>query len=166
MRRLYFMLPDVDTCRSVVTELREQGVPERHLHVIASDWVPHEDLPEASMIQSSEFAHGIERGLGIGGVAGLLGGLLAVTFPPAGVILGGEAILAVALGGAGLGAIVSGMVAKDIPKHELADFEADIARGKVLLLVDVPKREIEQWQDLIKQHHPEAEIKVTKLPKA
>jgi hypothetical protein len=165
MRRLYFMLPDVDACRRLVVELRSEGISDGHLHAIASDAVPHDDLPEASMLQTSEFTHGIERGLGLGGVAGLLGGVLAISFPPAGLILGGQALLMTVLAGAGFGAIVSGMVAKDIPKAELNSFQEGIALGKVLLMVDVPKHQTDRWKDLIKQHHPEAEIGIAKLPK-
>ena len=48
------------------------------LHVIASIAQPLQDLPEAGVWQKSEMVHGLEWGTGLGGVAGLLGGLLAV----------------------------------------------------------------------------------------
>ncbi len=165
MRRLYFMLPNVDVCKSVVAELEAEGIPERHLHVIAGHSVALKDLPEASLIQKSEFAHGIEKGIGVGGAAGLLGGLLAVTFPPAGLVLGGEALLAMLAAGASFGGLVSGLVAKDIPNKELEAFQDGLDYGKVLLLVDVPKAEMDKWTALIREHHPEAEIGVAKLPK-
>jgi hypothetical protein len=164
MRRLYCMLPDVETCSAVVGELEAEGIPERHLHVIASDAVPLKGLPEASIIQKSEFASGIEKGIGLGGAAGLLGGILAVAFPPAGLVVGGQALLLMAAAGAGFGGIVSGLVAKDIPNHKLKAYEEDLYHGRVLLLVDVPKREVDKWSDLIRQHHPEAEIGGSEIP--
>jgi hypothetical protein len=165
MHRLYFLLPDVEHTRRVVSELREAGVPEGHLHVVASSRIALDGLPEASLLQKSEFAHGIEAGLGIGGVAGLLGGLLAVAFPPAGLILGGQAILGMLVAGASLGAVVSGLVAKDMPSHELESFETAIIQGKILLMVDVPKLEVDHWIELIREHYPQAEVSIAQ-PKA
>lgn len=160
MRRLYFLLPDVQSCRSTVSDLQAEGIPTHHLHVVASATLPLDGLPEATSAQTSELTHGLEAGLGVGGVAGLLGGLLAVTFPPAGLILGGGAILASTVAGAGFGALVSTLVARDVPSHELERFEEAIARGQVLLMVDVPRREVGRWQDWLQERHPEAEIRV------
>ncbi len=164
-KRLYFMLPDPETCRTVVDELRNAGVTERHLHAIAGLTVQMDGLPEATTWQKTEFAHGLEAGIGLGGVAGFLGGLLAVTFPPAGIILGGAALVASTLAGAGFGALVSGVVAKDMPSHEIEAFERGISEGKILLLVDVPRSKVDEYVQLIKQHHPEAEIRTTASPK-
>ena len=50
MKRLYFMLPDTESCQKVVTELKSAGITERHLHVVASLAVPLEDLPEATPV--------------------------------------------------------------------------------------------------------------------
>jgi hypothetical protein len=165
MKRLYFMLPDTESCKKVVAELRNAGVPERHLHVVASLAVTLDDLPEATLLQTSEFTHGIEKGIALGGAAGLLGGLLVVAFPPAGLVVGGAALLtAVTAGGAGFGALAMGLISKDIHSKKLAAFERDIANGRILLIVDVPKEDVEQWKQLIIEHHPEAEIGVTAAP--
>ncbi|MDJ0889666.1 MAG: DUF1269 domain-containing protein [Gammaproteobacteria bacterium] len=164
-KRLYFMLPDTETCRVIVDELQEAGVTQRHLHAVAGMGIELEGLPKATAWQKTEFAHGLEAGIGLGGVAGFLGGLLAVTFPPAGLVLGGSAIIAGTLAGAGFGALVSGLIAKDMPSHELEAYERGIAQGKILLLVDVPKARVDEFAELIRSHHPEAEIKVAASPR-
>ncbi len=161
-KRLYFMLPDVETCRIIVQELRQAGVTERHLHAVAGMGIELEGLPKATAWQKTEFAHGLEAGIGLGGIAGFLGGLLAVTFPPAGLVLGGGAIIAGTVAGAGFGALVSGLIARDMPSHELEAYERGIAQGKILLLVDVPRARVDEYVELIQSHHPEAEIKVAK----
>ena len=163
-KRLFFMLPDAEICGKVVTELNEAGISKRHMHTIAHAAQRLDGLPKASILQKSEFIHGIETGLGVGGVAGFLGGLLTVTFPPAGLALGGAAIAATALAGAGFGAIVSGLVATEIPNHEVEAFEEDIESGKVLLLVDVPRKQTARFIEMIKAHHPEAVIGISDLP--
>jgi hypothetical protein len=164
MRRLYFLLPDVETTRTVVEELRAGGVGEGQVHVVASSRVPLTGLPEATALQTSQLRHGLEAGLGIGGVAGLLGGLLAVAFPPAGLVLGGGALLLTVLAGAGAGAVVSALVAKDIPAEDLASYEAAIGRGQILLMADVPAADVSLWMDRIAQHHPEVDFGVCELP--
>ena len=103
-RKVHVLLPDAVVCRAVVDSAREAGIPDRHIHVIGSHYTPLEGLPEAGLADRSEFTRGLELGLGVGGVAGLLGGLLAVTFPPAGLVLGGGAVLASTL----VGALVDG----------------------------------------------------------
>jgi hypothetical protein len=164
MKRLYFLLPDKASCKNVVAELRDAGVPNRRLHVVASLAVPLDDLPEAGLTQKTEIVHGLERGLALGGTAGLLGGMLVLAFPPAGLVVGGEALVAaVTAGGAGFGALALGLISKDIHKKDLAAFESDIAHGRILLMVDIPKEQVEHWKQLILQHHPEAEIGVTAL---
>ncbi|MGC1951182.1 MAG: DUF1269 domain-containing protein [Gammaproteobacteria bacterium] len=160
-RRLYFLVPDAATCKAIVEELRDIGIKESHTHVIASHTAPIEGLHEASILQTTEFKHGLEEGLGLGGVAGLLGGLLAVTFPPAGLVLGGGALVASTLAGAGLGALVSALISKDIPNRQLAAFQGAIAAGQLLFMVDVPRQRVDEVTALIQSHHPEAEIEFT-----
>lgn len=162
MRRLYVMLPDLDSCAAVVAELKDEGYPEQHLHVIASLDQTLDGLPAATVWQKTELAHGIEWGIGLGGVAGLLGGVLAVTFPPAGLVLGGGAILAGTAAGAGFGSLVSALLASHEHNHKLDEFERAIEAGRVMLMVDVPRDQVGAVEGLIRGHHPEAEIGVTK----
>jgi len=164
MKRLYFTLSNPESCKNVVAALRSAGIPERRLHAVASLAVPLEDVPGASLLQTSELAHGIERGLAMGGTAGLLGGMLAVAFPPPGVVGAAAWVAPVAVGGAALGALALGLISKDIHNKELAAFERDIAHGRILLMVDVPKEEVEQWKQLVVEHHPEAKISVAAPP--
>jgi hypothetical protein len=162
-RRLYFMLPDVEHCKQQVAELQEVGIVEHDIHVIARNDIPLDGLHKASALQKTELAHGLELGVGVGGIAGMLGGVLAVTFPPAGVILGGGAvILATALAGASFGSIVSVLIARDIPNHELEAFQARIGDGQILLILDIPTPRVDEIIQLIKTTHPEAQIGIVK----
>ncbi len=164
-RRLYFMLPDVEHCRQLVDELKKVGLTEHDIHVIAREDLPLEGLHKASALQKTELTHGLEMGVGLGGIAGMLGGLLAVTFPPAGLVFGGGAlVLVTTLAGAGFGTVVSALVARDIPNHELDAFQAGINQGQVLLILDIPTSQVDAMVTLIKTSHPEANIGVVKAP--
>ena len=164
MKRLYFMLPDKEACKKVVAQFRGAGIPNRRLHGVANVAIPLEDLPEAGLTDRTEVVHGVERGLALGGTAGLLGGMLVLAFPPAGIVVGGQALVAaVTAGGAGFGALALGLISKDIHNKDIAAFEDDIAHGRILLMVDVPKEEVAHWEQLILAHHPGAEIGVSAL---
>ena len=116
------------------------------------------DLPEASLLQKSDFIPALERGLAVGGITGALAGIAAVTFPPAGLILGGGAILGTSLAGAGIGAWVSGMIGVDVPNTQIDKFEDAINEGEILMMVDVAKDRVGKSNQLVQQHHPEADM--------
>ena len=92
---------------------------------------------------------------------GLFAGIVAVSFPPAGLILGGGAILALSLAGAGVGAWISSMIGSDVPNSQLKEFQASIDAGQLLFMLDVPKVRVDEISELVKKHHPEAEIEGT-----
>ena len=158
MRRLYFMLPDLDTTKIVVDELLLKRIDEHHIHVVAKEGTPMGDLPEANLLQKSDFIPAMERGLAVGGITGILAGIAAVTFPPAGLILGGGAILGPSLAGAGIGAWISGMIGMDVPNSQIEKFEGAIEKGEVLMMVDIPKERVDEIEALVQQHHPEADV--------
>jgi hypothetical protein len=161
MRRIYFLVPNIDTARKVVDELLLARIEERHIHLVAKEGTPMQDLPEATFLQKTDFVPALERGIAIGGATGVLAGLAAITFPPAGLILGGGAVLAIALAGAGMGAWISSMIGAAIPNSRIKEFEKAVEQGEVLMLVDVPKAKVEQVEDMVKEHHPDAEVEGT-----
>ena len=161
MRRIYFLLPDVDIARKVVDELLIARIDERHIHVIAKDGTPMEDLPEALLSQKSDVVPALERGIAIGGVTGILAGVIAVTFPPIGLALGGGAILATGLAGSSFGAIMSTMIGVCVPSSHLKQFENAVNKGEILMLVDVPKARVDEIEAMVKNHHPDADIEGT-----
>ena len=161
MRRLYFLIPSLKLTEIIVNELEQMAVPHKHLHVVASIDKSLDHLPEANVWQKTELAHGLEWGTGVGGSAGLLGGLLAVAFPLGGIVLGGGALLAGAAAGAGLGAAILGLMKGHEHNHQLDDFKPDIEHGHILLMVDIPAREVDSIKSRILEHHPKAHIKVS-----
>jgi len=152
------MVPDIDTANTVVDELLLKRVDDHHIHVVAKEGTPMGDLPEANLLQKSDFIPAMERGLAVGGITGVLAGIAAVTFPPAGLVLGGGAILGTSLAGAGIGAWISGMIGMDVPNSQIEKFESAIDKGEVLMMIDIPKTRVEEIEALIQQHHPDADM--------
>ena len=161
MRRIYFLVPDLKTASTVTDELLLARIEERHIHIVAPDGTELGDLPKASLLQTSDLIPAVERGLAVGGVTGILAGVAAVSFPPAGVVLGGGAILATALAGSGIGAWLSSMIGVDVTNTQIKQFEENLKKGEILFLVDVPKERVEQIEAMVKRHHPDADIEGT-----
>lgn len=155
-RRLYFLLPDVESARNMLNEMLLARIEERRIHFLAKRGSLPPELPEANVLQKTDIVHGAQLGIVIGGVAGTLGGLLVVFFPPAGVSLQLVTVLIAALLGALFGAWVSSMAASAVPNSQLVRFQDDIGRGKVLMMVDVPMRRIAEISELVRRRHPEA----------
>jgi len=163
MRRLYFLIPTIESAKTIVDELLLARVDQRHIHIAAADHhaLIEANLPEANLLQESDFVPAVERGLAIGGATGILAGVAAVALPGIGLALGGGAILGIGLAGAGLGAWVSSMIGISAPSSRLTEFEEAVQQGSLLMMVDVPKARVDEITDLIKKHHPEAEIEGT-----
>ena len=155
-RRLYFLLPDVKSAKQVFKKLLLARVQDRHIFFLAKDGVELNDLPEATMLQKSDEIHGLGVGLVVGGATGALAGVVAMMFPPSGLAMGLGVILAMSLIGAIVGIWASGMIASDVPNTRLEKFSKEIERGKILLMVDVHKHQIEEITDTLREQHPDA----------
>ena len=155
-KRLYYMLPDVHSARQMLDEVLLMRIEERHMHFLAKRGTLPDDLPEASVLQKTDMVHGAETGLVIGGVAGTLGGALAVWMPPAGMSLQLVTVLITALLGALFGVWVSSMVGTQVPNSRLKAFHADIEGGRVLMMIDAPLGKLAAINQRIAQRHPEA----------
>lgn len=155
-RRLYFLLPDVDSARRMLDEMLIARIEVRRIHFLGKRGALPADLPEATVLQKTDIVHGAQLGTVIGGVAGTLGGLLVVLFPPGGASLQLVTILIAAVVGALFGAWASSMAASAVPNSQLARFQPDLENGKVLMMVDVPMRRIQEISELVTRRHPEA----------
>jgi hypothetical protein len=155
-RRMYFVVPDARSARQIRDELLLTRIEDDHILVMAKDGVSLTGMHEASILQKTDFVHGAETGLAVGGGIGIVAGLVAVFFPPAGVDLQLVTILLTALVGAAFGAWAASMVASSIPNSRLRSFESAIAAGHILMMVDVPPGRVDEIRELVASHHPEA----------
>jgi hypothetical protein len=161
MRRLNFLIPDTQLTHTIVTEMQQLGIPRSNLHVIAAITKNLKGLPTASIWQKTELARGLILGLVLGALAGFTGGLLVVAFPPGGVPLGPQVLAIGGAAGAFVGAAMLGLMKGNEHNHDIDQYKKEIEHGEILLMVDVPKADIDVTIDNILRHHPEALIKVS-----
>lgn len=155
-RRLYFVLPTLQTAQRTMDDLLLARIEERHIHFLADRNAPMDGLHEANVLQKSDVVHGAELGMVIGGVGGLLLGAFIVLAPPGGFELQLVTVLLTALGGAFFGAWASTLTAARLPNSRLIAFSKDIEEGRYLMMVDVPGRRVDEIRALVEQRHPEA----------
>lgn len=154
-RRLYFLLPDVDSARGMLNEMLLARIEVKHIRFLGRRGQLPADLPEANFLQKTDIVHGAQLGLGVGGVTGILFGVLLVWFPPEGLKLQLVTVLVTTVVGALFGVWVSSMAASSVPNSKLKRFQADIEQGKVLMMVDVPMLQATEISALVIQRHPE-----------
>jgi len=155
-RRLYFILPDVASAQQTMNDLLLARIQETHIHCLARRGTPMGDLHEANALQKTDIVHGAELGFILGGVGGAAVGILIIFAPPEGETLQLITVLIATLIGALIGAWISSLVASAVPNSKLQMFEKDIADGKILMMIDVPARKVEQIHELVEKGHPEA----------
>jgi hypothetical protein len=156
-RRIYWLIPDVESARRTVDELLLARVPVQHIHCAGREGVNLSGLHPANVLQTTDVIYAAEAGLLIGGTLGIAAGLLVAMYYPLGIDSLQWGVVAV-LGGLGalFGAWSSSMIGVSVPSHRLKRFEAAVEQGQILLMVDVPSLQVKEIEALLQASHPEA----------
>ncbi len=152
-RRMYFLFPDVKCSQNFVDELLLKRIEIRHIHVVAKDGNDIADLPEATIFQKNDIIHSLLLGVLLGGVVGIIAGVVGHEMFD--VALSGV-MFATTLAGAILGAWSASMIGMTTPNVQLRPFQKAINEGRVLVMVDAPKEQVEDIGEHVKRQHPEA----------
>jgi len=168
MQKEIFVAPNPEICKSIVNSLRELGVDEEHIGVLAKDSLPIDDLPEADDEDKNDAIAGAKRGAAFGGAAGLFAGLGIMVVAPAGIAIGGAGLALAAVGGATYGTFVSTMIGASVPNSQLREYEDYLERGAVLLIVEMDESSVESIKSSLMSKHPElkAEGELGSVPPA
>jgi hypothetical protein len=154
-RRLFFVLPDVDSSRRMADDLLLARVEDRHMHFLARRGTDLGELHEASYLDKTDVVRGAGVGLMLGAIVGIVVGALVVAYPPEGMRPQLVAVLIGMIAGGALGAWMASMAGAAVPNSRLKQFDSDLELGKVLLIVDVPPVRIAHISDVVRARHPE-----------
>jgi hypothetical protein len=137
--RIYNELPDAYL---VVQELIDSGVAPEEINLIAGDQEgQYGDNLEQLDMQSPKMGEEVEgavTGSALGGIAGLLVGLSALTIPGIGPIIAAGPLIS-GLMGAIVGGLTGAIVSWGIPEKEAQFYSERIERGGALVIVRVPE---------------------------
>jgi len=155
-RRLYWLLPDVESAKRTADDLLLARIEDRHMHFLARRGTDLQSLHEASVLQKTDIRHAAGRGLFLGALIGAIGAWLLAQYPIQGLEPHPVAMLLVFLFGVLFGVFASTLVGSSVPNSKLKRFADDIEQGKILLMVDVPLSRVEEIQERVQRGHPAA----------
>lgn len=135
MTKLVYSLDSADSALEAIRRLRELGVPDKCISLIARANIEMDQIPDRFVTDSTDFGPAVARGAALGGTMGAVAGLLVASFPMFGIALGGGALL-LATAGAAVGAWSSALMGAATPNEVRRHFEDEIESGRVLLSVD------------------------------
>lgn len=159
LRRIYWLVPDVQSARDTMDEFLLARIPYRRMHFVGREDMDMSGLHQASVLQTSDVVRSAEIGLVLGGaLGGAMGALVAVGYPVFGEGPEWGWIAVLAIFGVLFGVWVSTMIGISTPSRRLQRFTAQIEQGKILVMVDVPMWHVEEIEALLARLHPEAQL--------
>jgi hypothetical protein len=159
-KQLLFLAPNLEKAKLIISDLREAGYEDDQINVLANDKIPLEDVPDSDLRHGSDLINAAKRGAATGGTVGALAGLLFVAFPPAGLAVGGAAVLGGAAAGAGFGVWASTLIGVSVPNTQIKEYQEAIDRGDILIVIDaINHDEVERVKGIVYDHHPDAVIR-------
>lgn len=161
-RRIYWLLPDVESARRTMNDLLLARVDYRQIHFVAREDTDMTGLHAANLMQTSDLVRSAEMGLLTGAAVGaLLGALAAVYYPLDGYGPQWSMAALMAVAGALFGTWTATMIGVSTPSKRLARFAPQIEQGKILLMVDAPMWHVEAIEARLQELHPEARLEGT-----
>jgi hypothetical protein len=157
MKRLRYLLGDVEATRQVVGALHQAGFDEPNIMVVARDDIALGDLPRAN-IDRTDAMPGLARGLAAGAVIGAIAGFVALEFNA----FGSEPAPGIIVIFAFLGALISGFATliggASLPNTRLQPLQDAIERGRIVLMVDVDGAGERQIKELFQTEIEEGKL--------
>lgn len=151
--RLYFLLPDEIHTKQVVDDLAGNGIKHHQIHALKrnrNDAKHNRDNPEW---QRLNMAQRIEKLAWNSNLIIFFIALLVLVLSLANGLTG-LAIAAFVVMAASF--LLGDIFAARIPKVHLKEFEDALSHGEVLLMVDVPEKQVVTTEELVLSHHPAA----------
>ncbi|HUW24015.1 MAG TPA: hypothetical protein VMW04_00125 [Patescibacteria group bacterium] len=147
-----------------VDELQEAGVRKEDISIVVREGITGAP-PSQGTVVAKDAAGGVTAGGAIGGIAGLVIGIAAITIPgiggliaagPLAVALGlievGGTTLAGAITGAAAGGIIGGLVGLGVPRERAEAYEEAVRKGQILLAVTVTPDTQEKVREIFRNH--------------
>ncbi len=155
MKRLYYLVDDLETTRSVVSDLRCNGVGRSNLYVWGRNdaGLQQYHIHRMNPLQRLDIIHSGEQGA----ILGLCGGLLLATalhllqaFPNG---LGWIATLLVVVLVTMFGAWVGGIIGVSHEHYKISRFHPAIEEGMYLVVVEAEESDVSRVRALMQENH-------------
>lgn len=158
MRRLYLIIPGPDLAADLVHELLSDGMEQRQLSLFACRPRRLKVPVPVSRLSAGGGADSMLTRTLAGAVIALVIALVAIAVGGAGPFAGSVLLVATAVGAA-IGAI-AGRPRSGYPT-ELEPLREELDGDDVVMLLDVADQRLGDWEERIKDLHPEIRVKGT-----
>jgi len=158
MRRLYFLTKEKESAETISHDLHDAGVADWNYKVVSrhKKGIYKQHVHSADMIQTSKFLISAERGALIGIGVGLLFAFLLSLLPIQYGILSFSTLVGIIFAGAFVFGWHGKLFGLNSEPNMLKPFLSKINSGYYLIVIDVPKNQVDIVRTLIEDEHPEA----------
>ncbi len=160
VEKLILLSEDVAAAKRLIATLHDIDVSKEYVTVVANKHTPLDELPDADL-HGSDVVPAYKRGMAIGGTAGLLAGMVALSVAPAGIVIAGAAAAAGVLGGASFGAFAAALIGVNVPNSQLDEYEDAVKQGKVIVIAEIDEERLDEVKTEIRAKHDNVDIKGT-----
>lgn len=161
MRRIYFLIGSIDGARKMTDELLLCRISESHIHVVTHTGELPDDLPEATPDQTSDFFPGLFKGIGLGAITALVAATIVAAIPAVGFgfdeLYFTPMFAAIVIFGALVGAFFGALVGSSAPNTLFKNFDKALDEGRILVMADVPRDQVDEIRERVKKAEPGAE---------
>ena len=158
MKRLYYLVPSMTEVQEISESLHQQGITDWRLHIFCKDEAGRYShrLDSADVLERSELFRFMERGVIIGAVIG--GCLIAALALFSSLYLPAAAWASMFVFSIIAGAWLGGVGGISSENCRVKCFGRAIGDGQYLVMVDVPKQQVEPMTARMEREHPEAKL--------
>ncbi len=137
--KLEFLFPNITAASRVCKAMLLERIDHKDMIFIAKDDASLGNLNPANVFQKTDSINEAYRGIFVGAGLGLMAGLLALAFPPWYNNAHWSVILTITtLAGVLTGVIGMAVLGTCLSNSDYAKFRARIAKGQVLMIIQVP----------------------------
>ena len=153
MRRIYYLLDDIDEADLISDTLHDNGIADWQFHVMAKDeeGLYRHHLHRANILQKRDVVHSGERGALIGGAVGLYLSAFILPWSISSNIL----LMSVLMVLTTVGVIVGGLLGNTHENYKIARFHEDLEKGRLLIMLDVKKDQHKLVMSLMENKFPD-----------
>ncbi|MBV1907771.1 MAG: hypothetical protein KUG78_00525 [Kangiellaceae bacterium] len=158
MKRLYYLTEELNSADSISKNIHEAGISDWNFLVVSKDesGLYKRHIHSANMIQKTGIVHFSEQGVLKGLAVGILLSLLLMPIPIHGSTPSMVILIFVLVASVMLGGFHGSLFGYQLENYKLKPFHHRIEKGDLLILIDVPKNQISDVQNLMHDTHPEA----------
>lgn len=158
-RSIYFLFHDEKAVRSIIEELESKlGLEDYQLHAVTAEDHGLVEMPGATVHKKSPAAARLERQLWYLSITIFVIALIAFALS----LLAASWVLAVLFGLLVVGAQLSGyLFVNRIPNAQLDRFRTGLEKGDIVLMVDVPRKDVALVRNFVYNRHPDSRTNIS-----